>query len=128
MIEAVVPESAEQRLETLPETLEVLGSWHEPLGDHLVLLRVLVRSDRTEPVLAELESRFSGYTDFRIVILEVEATLPRPDPPRRNGSDTSPPRRCGRMSAPATRRRCRSSRSGRGPAASTPSTARRRTG
>jgi uncharacterized hydrophobic protein (TIGR00341 family) len=80
MIEAMVPEEASGKLESLSEHLDVLGSWSERLGDGIVLLRVLVRSDRTEPVIAELEARFAGYTNFRIVLFQAEATLPRPPP------------------------------------------------
>jgi uncharacterized hydrophobic protein (TIGR00341 family) len=83
MIEAMVPEEAAGKLESLSEQLDVLGSWSERLGGGIVLLRILVQSDRTEPVIAELESRFAGYTNFRIVLFQAEATLPRPPPPKK---------------------------------------------
>lgn len=80
MIEAMMPDEAVGRLDTLATEVDVLGSWREPLGDGKVLLRILVRSDETEPVIAELESRFADCPDFRIVLFQAEATLPTPPP------------------------------------------------
>ncbi len=78
MVEMVVSEASAAEIASLSEDVCILGLWREPLHDELVLLRVLVRSDKTEAVIQELESRFQTSPGFRLVILEVQATLPRP--------------------------------------------------
>lgn len=79
MVEMVVSEASASEVASLSEDLHILGLWREPLHDELVLLRVLVRSEKTEAVIQELESRFQTSPGFRLVILEVQATLPRPE-------------------------------------------------
>lgn len=90
MIEAMVPRAAASRFASLSDDLEVLGSWQEVLEGELVLLRVLVRSDRAEPVVNELEKRFTDCPDFRIVLFEAEATLPAEPAPEPAEEDDAP--------------------------------------
>lgn len=80
MVELVVPEEATAELPQIRQKLTVLGAWHEPLHEGKALLRVLAHSDYTEAVINELQGRYQGQADFRLVIFEVEATLPEPEP------------------------------------------------
>ncbi len=50
------------------------------LADEGVLMRVLVDAEQTETVLDLLENRFADDEGNRVVVLPVEATLPRADP------------------------------------------------
>ncbi|MBN1510548.1 MAG: TIGR00341 family protein [Phycisphaerae bacterium] len=75
----VVQEAAGADLAALSEELRVLGLWREQLQDEQVLLRLLVPSEKTEAVIQELETRFQTSPGFRLVIFEVQATLPQPE-------------------------------------------------
>lgn len=79
MIELVVESAPAEDVATLHEAPGVLAVWREQHEDKQVLLRFLVRSDRTESVINELQTRFEMSPDFRLVIFEVAATLPQPE-------------------------------------------------
>jgi len=80
MVEMVVEEADRDALGAAADELSVLGLWRERLDDGHVLLRLLVESERTEAVIGELESRFQMRPGFRLVIFEVQATVPQPEP------------------------------------------------
>ena len=80
MVEMMIPASAADELIEMSEDLRVLGHWREPLDDDLLLLRVLVHGDKAEAVIEEMESRFKDSGGYRLVIFEVQATLPHPEP------------------------------------------------
>lgn len=102
LIEAWLPEAR------LQETLEAFGDvgvegvWHEPAAEGRVILRVLVEATSTEAVTDELHRRFQFGRDFRVVVLAVEAALPRPQGPDGEGADGTvssvEPRKEGRIS------------------------------
>jgi len=79
MLEIVVPTEEVDRLDELNEQLRVIGTWRECINDEQVLLRVLVMSDQVEPIIDALQERFEGRENFRVVVFEVEATLPAPE-------------------------------------------------
>lgn len=81
LIEFALPVESAQTLTDLPHTLDLLARWDIPSTDGQVLIRMLVETRRAEGMLDDLESRFSHYDGFRIMLLPVEATLPRPTPP-----------------------------------------------
>ncbi|MCB2154492.1 TIGR00341 family protein [bacterium] len=79
MVELVTPATdGREEVTRLEEELPIIGIWREPLDNDLSLLRVLVRSESSESVLNELETRYGHTPNFRLVIFEVEATLPPP--------------------------------------------------
>jgi uncharacterized hydrophobic protein (TIGR00341 family) len=81
LIELIVPAEADGLLARLPEAEELLGRWDERLDENRVLVRMLVSADRTEGMLDNLESWFAHVDEFRVLLLPVEATLPRPAEP-----------------------------------------------
>jgi uncharacterized hydrophobic protein (TIGR00341 family) len=85
MVEMTVSDPAPADLAELSEDLRIVGVWREPIDENMVLLRVLVRSDKTEAVIKELESRFQTSPSFRLVIFEVEATVPKPEEEEKPG-------------------------------------------
>lgn len=81
LIELSVPEElADEDLEELlrgaSATVDV---WREAPSQGRVRFRVLADAERTEPLLDELETRFEGSESFRLVLLPVEASVPRPE-------------------------------------------------
>jgi uncharacterized hydrophobic protein (TIGR00341 family) len=57
------------------------GMWSEKLDDDVTRTNVLLRAEETEEMLDLLEKRLGAEEGFRIIILPVEATLPRPEEP-----------------------------------------------
>ncbi len=80
-IDVYLPDHHEGPLkDTLADHAEVLDLWSPRLGERTLWTRVLVQAQDAEPILDALE-RFSSEEGFRVVLLPVEATLPRPEPP-----------------------------------------------
>jgi hypothetical protein len=50
------------------------------LSDGEILVRILLEAEQTEAVLDLLEKRYTGKEGNRILILAVEASLPRVEP------------------------------------------------
>ncbi len=67
--------------------LEVHDVWTEPGHDQRVVLRVLVDAGNAQSVMDALERQFHGREDFRVVLLNVHATLPRPKEPEPGPED-----------------------------------------
>lgn len=66
-------------LEQLADEHGALDVWSDPVSDGRRRLRFLVDSDQVEALVESLEERFGGGDGFRIMILPVEAALPRPE-------------------------------------------------
>ena len=81
MIELFLPTGEGERVKESLEKAEVSvqGIWMEELAEQKMLVRVLVSAGETEDVLDMIEKQFAWLKDFRIVLLPVEATLPRED-------------------------------------------------
>jgi len=80
LIEMVLPEKdGEEVLELLKEH-KLLEHRQVRLSDGEVLVRILLDAEQSEAVLDLLEKRYAGGEGKRVVILAVEATLPRPGP------------------------------------------------
>ncbi|MBL7044036.1 MAG: hypothetical protein ISR77_35740 [Pirellulaceae bacterium] len=77
LVEIVLPNSSTERLTDVLDEHKVVGGWSDPLNDDLVRFQVLVEAERSEELLDVLESRFSSLQEFRVVLLPVEATVPR---------------------------------------------------
>ncbi|HEB60629.1 MAG TPA: TIGR00341 family protein [Phycisphaeraceae bacterium] len=83
LIEAVLPLTAEERLDELFKDLETLAVWHQPVSEESLLVRVLLDADASQTLLDDLSSRFSFADSFRELILPVEATIPAPPEPEK---------------------------------------------
>ena len=96
LIEMVVPEPAGGELQKLLAEQSVLEVREFGLRGGEVMVRILLEAGKSEAVLDILEKQYAGKEDFRIVILPVEATLPRvevaePDAPAEPPSGKNPP-------------------------------------
>ncbi len=67
----------EKRISEIFKEHNVLDCYFENLSKSKVLARAFVSSEKTEEVLDVLESYFSENEDYRIVVLPVEASIPR---------------------------------------------------
>lgn len=80
LIEMVIADAQATDLESLLQDQPVLDFHTQPLSDERSLIKVLLSVENTEALLNLLEKRFGQNSDFRVVLLPVEATLPRPEP------------------------------------------------
>jgi len=77
LIEMVIPDEKKVEVQSSLEDQPVLTYWNEEITDERTLIKVLLTSKETECVLDFLENRFSSVEDFRIILLSVEASIPR---------------------------------------------------
>ncbi len=80
LIELIIPADSASAIESLTSVQNVLGRWEEHLVDDRLLVRFLVQVEKSESILDELESKFAAVPGFRVMLLPIEATLPRPAP------------------------------------------------
>jgi len=79
ILELIAPPEATEEARTFVEEEEVLGVWSDTLEDGYSVLRVLVDANRTEALTDALTEKFSHVEGFRIMLFEVQATLPQPN-------------------------------------------------
>jgi len=80
LIEMFLPEGYKNVLTEALEELEVMDFWQELVEGDRVHMKILVSTGKTEAVLDLLESRYSHLEGFRVILLPVEASIPRLKP------------------------------------------------
>jgi uncharacterized hydrophobic protein (TIGR00341 family) len=80
-------------IEFLIKKLPLIETWHDHLDSGGSVTNILIRSENTEAVIDMIENYFSKGEPPRIIILPVEATLPRPEEPDREKKEAKSPRR-----------------------------------
>jgi uncharacterized hydrophobic protein (TIGR00341 family) len=81
MMEVYLADNDVNRIRIALSEQKLLGVWPEKLGEKLTRTRLLLRAEDAEGVIDRLEKRFAGSNGFRIVVVPVEATIPRPEEP-----------------------------------------------
>jgi uncharacterized hydrophobic protein (TIGR00341 family) len=82
LIEIYHKEGRADDIDFLLKDLPIMETWHDHLGEGDTITKVLLRAENAEPVLAEIESCcLQKEKAYRVVIVPVEATLPRPEEP-----------------------------------------------
>lgn len=78
LADVVIPEAqAEELSALLEEKVSTVGFWRYHTDEGRAGVRILLASEATEGLLDALADRFGDQGDFRVVLLNVEATLPR---------------------------------------------------
>ncbi len=77
MMEIIVPESDLRELTTLLGDAHGVEPWSETLAEGLGRVRVLLPTGKTEEVMDLLQRRFGMKPQFRVMLLAVQATLPK---------------------------------------------------
>jgi uncharacterized hydrophobic protein (TIGR00341 family) len=80
LVEVYLPEEKGKRVEELVALYSSLGVWQKQLQDSQILFKILLSSQEVEPLVDCLMQEFSNLKEFRLLILPVEASLPRHDP------------------------------------------------
>ncbi|KPL03075.1 MAG: hypothetical protein AMJ90_04115 [candidate division Zixibacteria bacterium SM23_73_2] len=90
LIEAVLPKQYEHKVQEILKDHKVLGIWQQGLSEEKVLVRVLLPTVETEAILDLLKKHYSHLDGFRVMLLSVEASLPRPDEPEKKTEKEKP--------------------------------------
>jgi len=88
LIEMVCPEEKREEVEELVQEHKPQGLWHDRLMDDQVIVKILMAATRAEALLDHLESNYGGMEGFRILLLPVQAALPRPEQPEEPAGET----------------------------------------
>jgi len=92
LLEIVLPWEDKEAALGLLAQYEVTQIWSQGEAQPRALLKLLLPGEKTEAVLDALENRFPGEGRLRIVVLAVEALLPRPRPePSAEETETDSP-------------------------------------
>jgi uncharacterized hydrophobic protein (TIGR00341 family) len=92
LIEMVLPEQEGVEVLELLKDHKLLEHRQIRLSDGEVLVRILLDAEQSEAVLDLLGERFASKEGSRMVILAVEATLPRDEPEQAEPEEKSPER------------------------------------
>ncbi|MGM0545528.1 MAG: TIGR00341 family protein [Bacteroidota bacterium] len=79
MLELIAPREKAKEARDILEEENVLGIWVDDIEDETSVVRTLVDTNRTEALTDLLTEKFSHVDGFRIMLFEVQATLPNPD-------------------------------------------------
>lgn len=77
LMEIVIPDTNSKKIKQLLDDKALIDSWWEEISEFGSLIKLLLPAEHTEVVLDILEREFSGVENFRVVLLAVEATIPR---------------------------------------------------
>jgi uncharacterized hydrophobic protein (TIGR00341 family) len=89
LIQIVLPAGERRRLETVLAETPLLGRWSRSLDDDLLMTSAMVSAEHAEALLDSLEGLFSSYEEFRAVVLEPSAVVPKP-PPKEPAEEPTP--------------------------------------
>jgi uncharacterized hydrophobic protein (TIGR00341 family) len=77
-MQVFIPDTTDLDLDQLLEGREILGTWRDASVEDRRVIHLLIPADETEPIMDRLEEVFAGAQGFSVVLLPVEAVLPRP--------------------------------------------------
>ena len=80
LIEMILPQEDKIVAYELLKEFKIISVWDEKSSENRLNMKLLVPAEETEAALDVLEKRFSAKDDFRILLLPVEASIPRPEP------------------------------------------------
>ena len=78
LIEVFLPEGYLNVFKEILQKVDITDFWEKTLDDSRLHVKILVPTENTENILDLMEKRFAHMAGFRIILLPVEASLPRP--------------------------------------------------
>lgn len=82
LLEVYHPYLDKEALEEILEDIKVLEIWQTRVSEDELHTRLLVRPEQTDAVIERLGNHFTNREVLRVVVLPVEASLPRPEEPK----------------------------------------------
>ncbi len=86
LIEMALPEHQIKTVQELLQDRPVVDVWYDQLSDTQVLVKILLSTEETEPLIDLLDEHFSIETGFRLILLPVAASVPRVEEPEESPS------------------------------------------
>jgi uncharacterized hydrophobic protein (TIGR00341 family) len=79
LLECYYPNKKNQNIKTLLKDIDVIDVKQDEISDKLMQSKILIPADKTDTVIEILDKAFSKSKDYRLIILPVEAAVPRPE-------------------------------------------------
>lgn len=79
LMQIFVPEDSISRVGEILEGREILGTWQDAVTQDRVVVQLLIPAEESEPIMDRLDEEYAGTDGFHVVLLSVEAILPRPE-------------------------------------------------
>jgi len=76
LIEVFIPETCREQAETLLRNDSDIEVWYQPLSSQQVWIRIFVDQVNVEKLVDQFAQQFGQIEKFRLLLLEVEATVP----------------------------------------------------
>lgn len=73
----ILPPKGFDRVEDIANEDDIIYHWVEKTDSDHISISILADVELTEKILEDIESHFSGSTDYRIILLPVAATIPK---------------------------------------------------
>lgn len=89
LIEVFLPEQHHQQVTQLLKDQAAIATWLETRWQDQLWVRILVDTAKAETVIDRFATQFEGVEGFRLLLLEVEASLPVPAPDPTASEDAS---------------------------------------
>ena len=87
----MIPRQSGSRIKEILSEREQIISWEEAPCSLGLRMRILVPAENSEAITDVLEREFKGVEDFRLLLLPVEATIPRFEIPKEEKAPAVPP-------------------------------------
>lgn len=91
LMDIYVPGVSSERIEEILRERRKVTIWSEEMGGGQEMVRALVPVEETDGILELLDDHFRKVEGFRVLILPVEATFPRPEEPEEESKPTVAP-------------------------------------
>jgi len=88
MIDIVLPQEFKNETEKLIKGQNPLDFWDEEISEGQIKIKVLVSTESTEQIMDALKKRFNNVEGFRMILVAVEASVPRPDEKKKDEEKT----------------------------------------
>jgi uncharacterized hydrophobic protein (TIGR00341 family) len=89
-IEMVLPEQQIKNVQELLKDKPVVDVWYDRMSEEQTLVKVLVKTEDTEPLIDLFTQNFSIETGFRLILLPVAASVPRVEEPEEKPAEKAP--------------------------------------
>lgn len=92
LVEVYLPQEKGERFEKLIAEYSYQEVWQKKLENNQLLFKILLSSGEVEPLVDSLANNFTKVEGFRLLLLPVEASLPRLESSEENGLPKAPTR------------------------------------
>ncbi len=77
-LQVFIPEDERADVDAILEDKELIGTWRDDADDNRIVLHLVLPAEETEVIMDRFGEEYAGSQGFRMVLLPVEAVMPRP--------------------------------------------------